>query len=262
MIVSLAKELSHLRLICVNRPGRGGTSPASKGNSHLDVSVQDAVAVLDSLGIDKVSLLCMCAGAPFCMAFALQHKERTSGNFMGISTWVQPADCGYENTTVTYYLGTLVPILISPLVGSVMSSIGSSLSSFPTTWVLSALRGKISKTEHEAFDIKYENGKDFSEMMTWMQQERGGQGKDVEVLLSAGLIDYQNLGESLQSITLWHGTKDTMVTYAAAQWLEEHIAGAILNTIPDGSHEGCMFLLHSSIVDSLKSFGQDTSDDK
>lgn len=257
MLVSLARELPHLRLICVNRPGRGGTSPASKGYSHLDVSVQDAVTVLDSLGIKKVSLLCMCAGAPFCMAFALQQKERTTGHFMGISTWVQPADCGYENTTVTYYLGTHIPVLIGPLVGTVMGSIGSSLSSFPTTWALSALRGRVSETEHGAFDIKYGNGKDFSESMKWMQQERGGQGKDVEVLLSAGLIDYQKLGESLQSVTLWHGTKDSMVPYAAAQWLEEHIAGATLKTIPEGSHEGCMFLLHPSIVDSLKSFGRD-----
>jgi pimeloyl-ACP methyl ester carboxylesterase len=256
MLVSLAKTLPDLRLICVNRPGKGGTSPATKGDSHLDTSVQDAVVVLDGLGIDKVSLLCMCAGAPFCMAFALQYKERTTGKFMGISTWVQPADCGYENTKVTYYIGTQSPTLVSPVVGSVFRSIGLSLSSFPTTWVLSALRGKVSETEHAAFDIKYENSQEFGDMMKWMQHEQGGQSPDMKVLLSGGLFDYEKLGESLQSITLWHGTKDTMVPYTSAQWLEENIAGATLNTIPNGSHEGCMFLLHSSIVDSLKVFGQ------
>lgn len=256
MLLSLAKTLPDLRLICVNRPGKGGTSPASKGNSHLDASVQDAVAVLDSLGVDKVSLFCMCAGTPFCMAFALQQPERTTRKFMGISTWIQPADCGYENTKVTYYMGAQAPVLVSPLVGSVFRSVGLSLSSFPTTWVLSALRGKVSETEHVAFDIKYENSQEFGDMMKWMQHEQGGQSPDMKVLLSAGLIDYEKLGASMQSITLWHGTKDSMVPYASAQWLEEHVPGATLNTIPDGSHEGCMFLLHSSIVDSLTSFGQ------
>lgn len=262
MLLSIAKTLPDLRLICVNRPGKGGTSPASEGNSHLDASVQDAVAVLDCLGVDRVSLFCMCAGAPFCMAFALQQPERTTREFMGISTWVQPADCGYDNTKVTYYMGTRAPGLVSPLVGSVLSSVGLSLSSFPTTWVLSALRGKVSETEHVAFDIKYENGQEFGDTMKWMQHEQGGQNPDMKVLLSAGLIDYEKLGASLQSITLWHGTKDSMVPYASAQWLEEHVPGAKLNTIPDGSHEGCMFLLHSAIVDSLKSFGQGECDGK
>jgi len=261
MLVSLAKELSHLRFVCVNRPGRGGTSPASKGTSHLDTTVQDAVAVLDKLGIDKVSLLCMCAGAPFGMAFALHQKDRISGIFMGISTWVQPADCGYQNTKFPYYFGTLMPFVASPLVESVITSIGSSLSSFPTTWVLSTLRGRISESEHELFDIKYEDGKEFSEMMKWMQQERGGKGNDVEILLNAGLIDYQTISKNLKSITLWHGTKDAVVPYASAQWLEERIAGAILYTIPEGSHEGCMFLLHSSIIESLKSFGKGRDND-
>jgi hypothetical protein len=123
---------------------------------------------------------------------------------------------------------------------------------------LSTLRGRISESEHEAFHIKYEDGEEFSEMMKWMQQERGGKGNDVEILLNAGLIDYQTLSKNLQSITLWHGTKDAVVPYASAQWLEECIAGAILYTIPEGSHEECMFLLHSSIIESLQSFGKET----
>jgi pimeloyl-ACP methyl ester carboxylesterase len=259
MLLSIVKTLPDLRLICVNRPGKGGTSPAtssSKVNSHLDASVQDAVAVLDSLGVDKVSLLCMCAGTPFGMAFAIQHPERTTRQFMGISAWIQPADCGYENTKVMYYLGTHAPGLVSPLVGSVFRSVGLSLSSFPTTWVLSALRGKVSESEHVAFDITYKNSQEFGDRMRWMQQEQGGQSPDMKVLLSAGLIDSEKLGASMQSITLWHGTKDSMVPYASAEWMEEHVSGVTLNTIPDGSHEGCMFLLHSSIVKSLKSFGQ------
>jgi hypothetical protein len=76
--------------------------------------VQDAVAVLDKLGIDKV----------FGMAFALHQKDRISGNFMGISTWVRPADCGYQNTTFPYDFGTLMPVVVSPLVESVITSIG------------------------------------------------------------------------------------------------------------------------------------------
>lgn len=256
ILLSLYKTLSDSKLICINRPGKGETSRPPKGEGHLDTAVHDAVRVLDHLGIDAVSLLCMCAGAPFCMAFALQQKERTTGNFMGISTWVQPADCGYENTSLTHYVGSHSPHLIAPIVGSVMSSIGCSLTSFPTGWVTSALRSKLSENEHEAFDEKYKDDAEFSHMMKWMQHEKGGQAADVEVLLSQGLIDYHKLGENLRNVQLWHGTKDSMVPYAGAEWLEEHVPRATLNTIQDGSHEGCMFLLHPAIVDALKSFGR------
>lgn len=263
MLYSFRALFNDLDFICVNRPGKGGTSPAKDGGpaSHLATAVQDAVAVLDELKIDKVSLMCMCAGTPFCLAFAAKYPERTTGQLIGISSWVQPADCKFKNTKTSFYLGTTMRPLVAPVVGLVFASIGSSLTSFPASMTLGALRSKLSPDEQEAFDEKFSNKDEFVRMMKWMQEDRGGVGNDISVLLSANLIDYQAVVDSQKSIILWHGTNDTLVPLASAEWLasDEALSSATLNTIPDGTHEGGNFLFHSSIVDSLKTLGRSTS---
>jgi len=259
MIFSFRALFSDLHLICVNRPGKGGTTPAKESGAaaHLATVVEDVVVVLDKLGIQKVALMCMCAGTPFCMTFAAKHPERTTGQLTGISSWVQPADCGYENTKTTLYLGTQLRPLVAPVVGLVFRSIGSSLVSFPTSITLKALSAKFSEEEREAFDEKYKDRNEFSRVMKWMQGDCGGVGSDMSVLLGADFVDYQGVVDSQKSIVLWHGRSDTLVPFASAKWLaEEALPGATLNAISDGTHDGCNFLLHSSIVDSLKKLGR------
>lgn len=254
MIYSFRQIFSDLYFICVNRPGKGGTSPAEKGGpeSHMTTAVHDAVTVLDELGIDKVSLMCMCAGAPFCMTFAARYPERTTGKLVGISCWVQAADCGYGETKTSFYLGTKLRPLVAPVAGLIFASVGSSLSSFPASVSLKALKKGLSLEECEVFDEKFKDTEQFTKMMKWMQQDRGGAGSDVSVLLSEHLVDYDAVSDS-QNITLWHGTKDALVHYASVEWLvNEALPTAKLNTVPDGTHEGLNFLFHSAIVDSLK----------
>ena len=257
-------------LICVNRPGKGGTSPPprmrikSRCNSHsasssaervLTTALQDIITVLDYLHIDRVSVLCLCAGCAFGMAFCARHPERTNGHLLGISSWVEPVDCGYENTTFPFYLGSSMPLLASPIVGAVACSIGASMTSLPESWINHAMRGKLSKEEQQAFDKKYggdQQPNEFMEQMTWMQEETGGARIDVSVLFTGGHIDYNKLDET-HKVTLYHGSNDRMVPLASAEWLiEEVFPTAILNVIPDGSHEGLMFGLHSSVLAGTK----------
>eukprot|EP00545_Synedropsis_sp_CCMP1620_P011831 CAMPEP_0119009486 /NCGR_PEP_ID=MMETSP1176-20130426/4396_1 /TAXON_ID=265551 /ORGANISM="Synedropsis recta cf, Strain CCMP1620" /LENGTH=348 /DNA_ID=CAMNT_0006962007 /DNA_START=11 /DNA_END=1057 /DNA_ORIENTATION=- len=253
------------RLICVNRPGKGGTSAPPHHNKSdnkttaaettLKTALQDIIAVLDYLTIDRVSVLCLCAGSPYAMAFCAQHPERTNGHLMGISTWVEPADCGYENTTFSFYLGTHIPALASPIAGSVSNSVGTSITSLPTSWVNHALWKKLSKEEQQAFDKRQDDGQQetsFMNQMAWIQEETGGETEDVRVLLTDGLIDYHKLDET-HKITLWHGSNDSMVPLLSAKWLvEEALPSAVLNVIPDGSHQGLLFGLHDSVIASTK----------
>lgn len=252
-LLSFRRLFAHLHLICINRPGKGGTSPSKRDSTHLETVVSDVIAVLDHMNLAKVSVLTQCAGTPFGMAFSAQYPERTSGKFIGISTWVQPGDCHYENTKFVYFIGTLQPRITSPLAGTFMSTMmGSIVASFPTSWFATMLRKKLSSEEAQVFDEVYNND-EFSDVIQWMQQDwRGGLNDDLKVLLEKGVVDYKALDESQSSITLWHGTNDTMVPYVGAEWLAKQVPGATLNPIQDGTHEGCMFLLHSEIVDSLK----------
>ena len=151
MLLSFQSLFSEIRFLCINRPGKGGTSPSVKGKTHLETVLDDMIVVLDKLQIPRVSILTMCAGTPFAMAFATHFPERTTGRFIGISSWVQPADCGYENTKLLYHIGTKQPTLTGPLTGTCMSGMGSIFSSFPTTWFADLLQKKLSKEEAQAF---------------------------------------------------------------------------------------------------------------
>lgn len=260
MISSFRNLFSDLHFISVNRPSKGGTSPATRrgAEAHLMTAVQDCVAVLDELGIEKVSLMCMCAGTPFCFKFASTYPDRTTGQLTGISSWVQPADCGYENTKLSLYLGKTLRPVVAPVAGLVFASIGIGLNSFPTSMTTGALRSGLSEDEREAFDEKQTDTNDFAAEMKWVQQESGGAGRDMSVLLSGNLIDYRAVADSQKSIVLWHGTNDKTAPFESAQWLasDEALPEAVLNVIPDGTHNGCNFLLHLSIVDSVKTLGR------
>jgi hypothetical protein len=186
------------------------------------------------------------------MEFAARCPERTTGRLVGISAWVQPGDCGYSETKTTFYLGTKLRPIVAPVAGFVFASIGSSLTSFPASVSLKSLRSKLSADEGKAFDEKFKDTSHFTKMMKWMQEDKGGARSDMSVLLSAGLVDYQAVTKSQMHITLWHGSSDAMVPFVSAEWLaSEALPNASLNAVPDGTHEGCNFLLHSSIVDSL-----------
>jgi pimeloyl-ACP methyl ester carboxylesterase len=152
--------------------------------------------------------------------------------------------------------------VLSSIVGSVFVSIGSSMASLPTTWVMGGLRSKLSKEEQKVFDDKNADPQDFAKMMKWMREDGGGgAGDDVAVLLSKGEdlgIDYKQISET-HTVYLWHAENDTMVPYAGAEWLSQQIPSARLHQLPGGSHEGAMFLLYHpmfllypSIVDSFQ----------
>lgn len=261
MLLSFRSLYSCLRFICVNRPGKGGTSASiPKESTHLDTVVQDVITVLDHLKLDRVSVLAMCAGTPFAMVFCSRHPERTTRNFMGISSWIQPADCGYSNTKLLYHIGTQLPSCTGPLAGTLMSTTGRLFSSFPTSWFVGFLRKKLSPQERNVFEKQYPDISEFCDMLQWMQQDaRGGVNEDIVVLLSANAVDYDAFANSqTSSIVLWHGTSDSMVPCSGAEWLSDQVPKAALRTIPNGTHEGCMFLLHSKIVESLeRTFGRD-----
>ena len=253
MLLSFRSLFGDIRFICINRPGKGGTSVSMNGKSHLKTVLSDMIVVLDELKIRQVSVMTMCAGTPFAMAFASRYPDRTTGRFIGISSWVQPADCGYDNTKVLYHIGTKQATLTGPLAGSFMSGMGSFVSSFPTTWFADLLQKKLSKEEAQVFRERYTNVNEFCGMLKWMQQDsRGGVSPDITVLLSANVVDYPAFSKSCKTITLFHGTNDTMVPYVGAGWLAEQLPNATLHTVENGTHEGCMFLLHSKIIETLK----------
>jgi hypothetical protein len=130
---------------------------------------------------------------------------------------------------------------------------GGIFSSFPTSWFTSLLQKKLSTEEAKAFQEQYSNTEEFCRVLKWMRQDsRGGVRQDITVLLNANVVDYNAFSKSCNSITLWHGTNDSTVPHVGVKWLVEQLPNAALSTIQNGTHEGCMFLLHPKIVESIK----------
>eukprot|EP00978_Attheya_sp_CCMP212_P035124 scaffold151055_cov44-Attheya_sp.AAC.4 len=94
---------------------------------------------------------------------------------------------------------------------------------------------------------------EFFDTMKWVYEEKGDTSADVSVLLSKGVdigIEYKHVHGK---VVIFHPEQDKLTPIAAAKWLSEQLPFGRLITLPDASHEGALFMLHTPIVDSLKS---------
>jgi pimeloyl-ACP methyl ester carboxylesterase len=64
-----------LRLVCVNRPGYGTSTPT---DSTMTSVADDAVAVLDLLDVDRVGVVGMSVGGAYAAALAARHPDRVA----------------------------------------------------------------------------------------------------------------------------------------------------------------------------------------
>jgi pimeloyl-ACP methyl ester carboxylesterase len=64
-----------LRLVCVNRPGYGTSTPTASTMSSV---ADDAVAMLDRLDVDRVGVLGMSVGGAYAAALAAGHPDRVA----------------------------------------------------------------------------------------------------------------------------------------------------------------------------------------
>jgi pimeloyl-ACP methyl ester carboxylesterase len=249
-----------LKLICVNRPGKGGTSDAAfqpHKNQEAPPTVisrtvcSDAAAVLDKLGVaGAVSLLFECAGAPFGLAFASQYPHRIQA-IVGIGSWVLPSDCP-EHTKWLFRFGALhcSNWLASGLAGNIISSFGRSFAWMPQSSLISQIKSCLTDEERDVFKTVVDEI-EFVDRTYWMFKEKGGTTQDISVLLSKGCdigLSYDLIPTRIQLI---HADNDRVTPIAAVQWLAERLPSATLTIVPKASHEGTLFLLHASVVDSL-----------
>jgi pimeloyl-ACP methyl ester carboxylesterase len=242
-----------LKLICVNRPGKGGTSKSESDGpeSHTATACRDAITVLDALAVSQASLLFMCAGTPFALSFANSAPERTTGQLVGVASWVPPADCNDAKTL--YKVGSALPSwLISPIVGGSMTSVTSGITSLPQSWLVSGLKSDLTALEREAFDRENPDAEIFVRKMAWMQEETGGMSEDIAVLLGASEEIGLDCGSIRGQVWLYHGEEDSMVPIAGAEWLGRQIPSAVLQRIPHCSHTGAMMMFHQSVADSFQ----------
>merc|ERR1719197_1719805 len=96
-----------------------------------------------------------------------------------------------------YRIGSSLPSwLVSPLAAAPFASINSSISSLPTSFVLSGLKNDLTALEVSAFDARCSDETAWAAEFAWMQEETGGMSEDMAVLLSASAdigLDYDRI---------------------------------------------------------------------
>mmetsp|Transcript_28701 Transcript_28701/g.60891 ORF Transcript_28701/g.60891 Transcript_28701/m.60891 type:complete len:461 (+) Transcript_28701:11-1393(+) len=152
--------LKDVIFLCVTRPGKGGTSSSGlaklssskNGNSkdadnencntreklHVATACRDVVAILDHYQISKTSLMYMCAGSTFAYSFAAMFPERTTGNIIGISSWI----LRYDPTTSTSSSSSSDSIPTQPQMYTLTHKMAMK-GFFGPKWMVSSLAGGI-----------------------------------------------------------------------------------------------------------------------
>lgn len=245
---------SSLMGICVNRPGINGTSPASSTQDHAEKTCSDAIAILDSLQIDRVGILCMCAGSTFALKFLGTHPERTTGKLLGFAPWTLPADCPHSKELHRFAANHL-PIL--PL-GSIIARLEVTMMGFVSRETIAEkMEGSCSKAEstylNKKFSDKSSHKQDFLRVIDWVVGQRQRSAHELAVCLSSSKdvgLDYQRVKGEL---VFWQGDNDHMAPVPATEWLaSQFCTPAKVNIVPEGTHSGALCVLNSSISNSLK----------
>ena len=267
-----------LTVLSVDRPGIGGTSPAPRrwiqcARSRLATHSADVVAVCNSLGIDRVRLIGVCAGAPFALAFAAAHPTLAECSHLTLVTpWVY-GDCPFNQWIVrTAAAGWFGPrTCIGPLLlltqavrihrilfaakrGRVDEAVANATAGFSTSE-----RGLL--TRRCALDSSL--APRLVQMLRHdiVSQSEGGFAGDVAVCLSPAKV-LQQAGPSVpKRITVVAAVHDELVplpaTKSMCDWLRAAGATVDLFAFGGGTHAGVHYLRQVQWLQCAASVGRD-----
>ncbi|KAL3791752.1 hypothetical protein HJC23_007519 [Cyclotella cryptica] len=206
--------------LCINRPGKGGTSGShsisndedvSPEQQHVNTTCQDVVTILDYYQIPKTSLFYMCAGSTFCYSFAARYSDRSTGCIIGVSSWILRSCPSQAEEKRSEDHAELPPIhsfthrmamnglfgpkwFVSNLASGSMSNVHGLFGLLPPTFIVNHFKKTLSLHERNDFDEHYSDrgGVGLIEDLMWMNQDGSdGEGslfvnsKDVNITNTA-----------------------------------------------------------------------------
>ena len=221
-----------VRLACVNRPGYGTSTPTA---STMTSVADDAVAVLDGLGLDQVAVLGMSVGGAYAAALAARHPDRVAA----LGVVAAPAMTGTDTGTVEeaversrpefeqWVSGLVVDdpddeALVARWLGALPASDAALLAARPTAEVAASAREALAC--HDGY------------------------------LRDAALL-FRDWGFRFEDITapthLWYGAHDDRNPPETGQWWADRIPGAKV-TITPTTHLATLLTNWPEILTSLR----------
>jgi pimeloyl-ACP methyl ester carboxylesterase len=240
-----------LRYVSWTRPGYGSSS-RRRGRNVAD-DADDAVAVLDQLGIDRAWVVGWSGGGPHALGFAAAHPDRVLGvaTIGSIAPWGVAgldwmADMGAENVeeigaslegenAIRPFVERAWPVFRDIKAEEVAAALGDLVDDVDRGSLTGELAAYMAANSHEALRESY---------LGWLDD-------DLWIVRPWGFA----FGAIRCPVHVWQGQHDRMVPYGHGKWLAEHIPTARPHLFAEHGHLTLIVDSFGRILDVLVAGG-------
>lgn len=223
------------RLLAVDRPGYGGTSPLAPGATPLGFAA-DVAAVLDELGIDRVTVLAWSGGALDALVVAAGLADRVTG--LTIVAGVVPRQA-YDDPAVRAAAPQRVDLFdladeVGP--GQLGPMVAPMLAPHPCDRTLALEHQADGRSAVDAAEVASVPGADARLADALVEAVRPGLGgveADVEALNHPFPVAPADV---TCPVALWWGTGDTVTPPAFGRWYAAVLPDADLTLVEGAGH--------------------------
>ncbi|MGE0220304.1 alpha/beta fold hydrolase [Mycolicibacterium sp.] len=230
----LYAESNRIRLIGVDRPGIGSSTPHEYG-SVLDFA-EDLRTIADTLGIDRMEIIGLSGGGPYTLACAAAMPDRVVG--IGVLGGVAP-------TRGADAIGGGVMGTVGLPVAPLLEHVGTPLSVFaaglirlikPVAEPALYLYASVSPVGDRRLLVRPE----FKAM--FLDDLLNGSRKQLAAPFADVVVFARDWGFRLDEVKVpvrwWHGDRDHIVPFAHGEHVVGKLPDATLHTLPGESHLG------------------------
>jgi pimeloyl-ACP methyl ester carboxylesterase len=224
-----------VRLLAVDRPGSGGSTPHAEGT--VGSFADDAAALAAHLGIGRWAVLGWSAGALYALAVAARHPALTGvvGITAGLPPFAAYADPGVldgasDSRLVVAELGAdLGPAMTAEMLAPMLVP-------YPCTEELALehlTEGMDAARRAELASVPGALDAMASALVDSVASGLAGVTRDIELQIEPPDID---LADVACPVRLWYGSEDTTAPPSFGRWLAEHLPDATLEVIEGAGH--------------------------
>ena len=206
------REDLNLRLISVGRAGFGQSDPVNGWT--FEGYAQDATAILDSLGIDEVTIVAISGGGPYSAAFAAKNSERIRSIHLAAATSLATKSSLCEDLEK-------------------MAEVMNDYAAHPLKWWAFPEDSPTHKISGFSTAAANDGARTFS-----IAGQKGSGAAEVEEYTRYCTLPLPDVSTVKAPVYIYQGLKDTLVTPAHAQrWSEVYPNIVKLREYPDGGHD-------------------------
>jgi pimeloyl-ACP methyl ester carboxylesterase len=227
-----------VRLLAVDRPGYGGTSPLSWSATWPDRVATDLALALDALGVERCAVLAWSGGALTGLAAAGSAALRERVSALGIVAGLVPRQAYDDPAVRVAGLSRLGVIEMADVVppGELGGEVAPLLAPTPCDATLAAEHQAEHRTDADAAELAAVPGgveRMAEALVEAVRPGLSGVAADVEAQARPLAVD---LAAVTCPVQLWYGADDVVTPPAFGRWYETHLPRASLSVVDGAGH--------------------------